>query len=184
MNADTQRFSRVVSAFIFVYLWFLLASCSPASPPTAFRPPTRLLPTQPLPSITPVPPVFSLTSLSAVSPTPILPCTNQLTFVQDLTIPDGTVLAPGAPIDKQWLVANSGSCNWDSRYRLKPIGGEVLGAPTEQALYPAKAGTQATLRISFTTPLEAGIHQTAWQAFGPDGIAFGDPVFMQIVVQP
>lgn len=87
-------------------------------------------------------------------------------------------------MDKQWLVANSGSCNWDSTYRFKWIGGDPLGANTEQVLYPARAGTQATIRILFTAPVVAGTYQSAWQAYGPDGVAFGDPVYVEVVVVP
>jgi len=101
----------------------------------------------------------------------------------DVTIPDGTAISPGSSIDKQWLVNNSGTCNWDSGYRLKWIGGDPLGAAAEQALYPARAGTEATLKIAFTAPAEPGSYQSAWQAHGPDGVAFGDPVFIEIVVQ-
>ena len=54
----------------------------------------------------------------------------------------------------------------------------------EQALYPARAGGQATLRITFTAPLDAGTYQSAWQAFNPDGAAFGDAIFMTINVSP
>ena len=110
-------------------------------------------------------------------------CTNGLTFSQDVTIPDGTLLAGGQIIDKQWLVTNSGTCDWDERYRLKFVGGEPLSATIEQALYPARAGAQVALRIMFTAPLEAGTFQSAWQAFAPDGSAFGDPIYMQIVVE-
>jgi hypothetical protein len=107
-----------------------------------------------------------------------------LAFIEDITIPDGTVVSPGENMDKGWLVQNNGSCNWDSRYRLKFVGGLEMGATVEQALYPARTGSQATIRISFTAPSEPGTYNTAWQAFNPDGIAFGDPVFMEIVVQP
>lgn len=106
-----------------------------------------------------------------------------MAFVEDVTIPDGTVVTPGASIDKKWLVQNNGTCNWDSRYRLKFAGGLEMGAETEQALFPARAGSQATLRIAFTAPSEPGIYTTAWQAFNPDGEPFGDPVFMEINVQ-
>jgi len=99
-------------------------------------------------------------------------------------VEDGTVVSPGANIDKQWLVTNSGTCNWDSRYRLKLIGGDALGAATEQALYPARAGTQATLQIIFTAPLEAGTYESAWQAYNPEGEAFGDFVSIKIIVSP
>lgn len=100
-----------------------------------------------------------------------------------MTIPDGTVVPPGASIDKQWLVQNNGTCNWDSRYRLKFVGGLEMGAVTEQALFPARAGSQATLRILFTAPSEPGTYTTAWQPIGPNGEPFGDPVFMEINVQ-
>jgi len=94
------------------------------------------------------------------------------------------VVFPGASIDKQWLVQNNGTCNWDARYRLQFAGGLEMGAAAEQALYPARAGNQATIRIDFIAPSEPGTYSTAWQAINPDGEPFGDPVFMEIVVEP
>ena len=129
--------------------------------PEGFTPPSDVL------TLTPVP----------------TPCTNDLTFVQDLTIPDDTVVPPTGSIDKQWLVVNSGSCDWDSSYRLKLVGGDPLSTSVEQSLYPARAGTQAALRILFTAPQEVGVYQSVWQAFAPDGSAFGSTIFMQIVVE-
>lgn len=100
-----------------------------------------------------------------------------------MTIPDGTILSPGTNIDKQWLVDNSGTCNWDSHYRLKWVGGDPLGAVPEQALYPARAGTRINLRIVFTAPAAVGSYESAWQAYDPDGNPFGDLVYVRIVVQ-
>jgi hypothetical protein len=183
MNADKTCINRYVSAFVFVQFWLLLAACSQAPTPTLFRPPTRPLSPQPLPA-TPAASLLSPTSLPSLEPGPTPPCTNDLKFLQDLTIPDGTSVTAGSSIDKRWLVTNSGTCDWDARYRLKFTGGDSFGAVIEQALYPARAGTQATLRILFTSPSQPGNYQSAWQAFGPDGIAFGDVVYLQIVVQP
>ena len=58
-----------------------------------------------------------------------------------------------------------------------------MGATTTQALYPARAGAQATLRIVFTAPSDTGTYISTWQAFAPDGEAFGDTIYIQIVVQ-
>jgi len=91
-------------------------------------------------------------------------------------------MLPGQFVDKQWLVENSGTCNWDSRYRLRFIGGEALGAPTDLPLYPARAGARVTLRILFTAPSEAGSYQSQWQAQSPDGTLFGDAVYLLIIV--
>ncbi|MFN3490833.1 MAG: NBR1-Ig-like domain-containing protein, partial [Anaerolineales bacterium] len=89
-----------------------------------------------------------------------------------------------ASIDKQWLVKNDGTCDWDARYKLKWVGGDPMGSNTEQLLYPARAGTQAALRIIFTAPATAGEYESAWQAVDPDGNFFGDLIFIRIVVTP
>jgi hypothetical protein len=59
-----------------------------------------------------------------------------------------------------------------------------MGAAEEQALYPARAGTQPTLRVTFTAPAESGSYESAWQAVDPKGNFFGDLIFIKIVVSP
>jgi hypothetical protein len=168
-----------------VLLAFLLfPACAPTPPPTPFIPPRAATATVALvQGQTPVIPTFTPQPITTSSPTATPPCTDGLAFVEDVTIPDGTVVSPGASVDKQWLVQNNGTCNWDSRYRLRFAGGLEMGAAGEQALFPARAGNQATIRIVFTAPGEPGTYTTAWQAFNADGISFGDPVFMEIIVQ-
>ena len=117
-----------------------------------------------------------------LSPTIETPCTNDLKFLNDVTVIDGTQVAAGAAVDKQWLVQNSGTCDWNAEYRLKFVGGLPLGATDEQALYPARANAQITIQIIFTAPSEAGTYESWWQAFDPKGNAFGEPIYMNIVV--
>ena len=174
------------SAAVILILIFLSA-CAPASTPTPFRPPTQQAPLieptfiiQPSQEVV----VVESTSLPTIIPT-LNPaeCTSNLTFVEDLTIPDNMFATFGLALDKQWLVENSGTCNWNSAYRLRNIGGAALGAPQEIALYPARAGTQATLRILFTAPFTEGVYESAWQAIDANGNPFGDPIYIRIAVQ-
>ncbi len=153
-------------------------SCSPQPTPTPFRPPTAIQPTAipPTPTVT-----YTATLTPTLTPLPG-PCTNELTFLDDLTVEDGTTFSPGATIDKQWLVQNDGTCDWDSTYKLKWVGGYTLGVAEEQPLFTARAGVQVTLRIVFTAPVEPGTYQTTWQALDPAGNLFGDTVYMEIVV--
>ncbi len=180
---NTRNRSNLILPAV-VWLTLNIVACAPKLTPTVFIPPSdvtaTLIPNTPFPTPT-FPAVLSATETPVA--TPLVACANELSFVQDLTVPDGSVIPPGGSIDKQWLVQNSGTCSWDSRYRFKLVGAEALGALTEQALYPAKAGSQATLRILFTAPAEPGTYQSAWQAFAPDGSIFGDAVFMQIIVE-
>jgi len=163
------------------------SSCSPSPTPTPFIPPTAppllIEPTfiiQPTPNVV----VIQTTPLPTdLPPTPRAEdCVSNLTFVSDITIPDGTYITYGASIDKQWLVQNSGTCNWNDRYRFRHIGGGELGAPEEIMLYPAKSGTQAVIQISFTAPFTDGDYESAWQAFDSAGLAFGDPIYIRILV--
>ncbi len=162
--------------------FFLVVACSPQPTPTPFRPPTLIPPPQITPTFTPLP----ITPTIAITITPTVdagPCTNELTFLDDLTVEDGTTFAPGASIDKQWLVQNDGTCDWDATYKLKWVSGFTLGVGEEQPLFPARAGVQVTLRIVFTAPTEPGTYQTIWQAADPNGNLFGETVYMEIVVQ-
>ncbi len=168
---DTEKRRKLISVSIFVCILLLLSACGGNS---------TALPTPSLPAIVPTETFFSPPPIVA-TPTP--DCMDGLTFVDDVTIPDYSIVAPGSTLDKQWLVQNSGSCNWASPYRLRLVGGAALGASPEQALYPARAGMQATLRIVFTAPLEAGEYTSEWQAFDAQGIPFGESFFIKVVVQ-
>jgi hypothetical protein len=185
----TIHFSFAPSRQLFVVILFLvsLSACSPAPTPTPFRPPTAqallieptfiIQPTQEIVVIesTPLPTIFPTTNPED--------CVNDLTFLEDLTIPDNMFATFGLALDKQWLVENSGTCHWNADYRLRNIGGAALGAPEEIALYPARAGTQATLRILFTAPFTEGVFESAWQAIDANGNLFGDPIYIRIAVQ-
>lgn len=173
---DTDKCKVFLSVSICFSLGLLLAACTgyvtvPPSP-------------SPVPSLALLLPTETFTTLQPLPPTSTPACIDGLSFVSDVTIPDDTNVVPGSSLDKQWLVQNSGSCNWDNRYRLRFISGDPLGAATEQSLYPARVGTQATLRIIFTAPKDAGEYVSEWQAFDPNGIPFGDSFFIKIIVSP
>lgn len=158
-----------------------LAACrgsGPATPTTGpvgevYRPPTAAPATA---TPRPVNPTADLRPSSTPE------CSNVLTYLEDLSVPDGSTVQPGAAVDKRWKLENSGSCNWDGRYHLRLIAGPNLGVPSEQALYPARSGTQFTLQIIFTAPKEPGTYRSAWQAYDPQGQPFGDPFFVEIQV--
>ena len=166
----------------------VVGGCGLQATPTYFIPPT-MAPASPVP-VPGTPAEFPTASPGAVTvptlvlPSPTPPCTDGLTYIQDLTIPDGSTMSPGQLIDKRWQVSNSGTCNWDERYQLKLVSGDSMGAGISLPLYPARAGTQATLRILFTAPQSAGIYECQWQAVNPDGAPFGDAFYMQIAVSP
>lgn len=184
---------RLKGSLILAALSLLLSACQGllerASPQTE----TFYLPSTP--AIQPVTPLAAssgqnLTPAAQAAPSPTADlrptttpfCSPGLAYQEDLSIPDGTVVTPGALLDKRWRVLNSGTCNWDERYRLKLVAGPAMGSAAELALYPARSGVQADIRLLFTAPQEAGAYRSAWQAHDPNGQPFGDPIFIDIVV--
>ena len=175
------------SLLIILLILIFASACSPIATETPFLPPTAqsqlieptfiINPTQNVVvQTTPLPTVIIPTATT--NPTD---CLNNLTYIEDLTIPDNTSITYGATIDKQWLVQNSGTCNWNGDYRLRHVGGAALGAPEEIALYPARSSTQAAIQITFTAPFTDGEYESAWQAFDPSGLAFGDLIYIRII---
>jgi hypothetical protein len=182
--------SRNLLAVVLILLFASACSSLPAETP--FIPPTQPAPLiEPTFIIQPTKQVIVQPSLiptieiaSTLTPTRSpADCTNNLTFITDATVPDNSIYNQGEIIDKQWLIENSGTCNWDSNYRLRHTNGNVLGAPEEIALYPARAGTQVTIRIVFTAPLSADFYVSEWQAIAPDGTPFGDPIYVKVNIQ-
>ena len=167
------------------YLSLILSACSGKATPTEyFLPPGSGLQSASLIQPTATEPVvIQAEPETSPIPTSAPACTSNLLYIEDLTVPDGTVVAPGEQLDKRWRVENNGSCNWDVQYSLVLIGGQQLGAPDKQALYPARSGTQAMVQMIFTAPEEPGAYRSAWQAQDLEGNLFGDPIYIDIIVQ-
>ncbi|MBN1439743.1 MAG: hypothetical protein JW929_10065 [Anaerolineales bacterium] len=109
-------------------------------------------------------------------------CADNLVFLADLTYPDRTPVLAGTPLEKSWRVRNSGNCDWGPEYRLRWIGGAELSAKREFALYPAVAGSEAVVSILLTAPLAPGEVVSRWRAHSPLGIAFGDTLYIDVVI--
>jgi hypothetical protein len=155
----------------------LLVGCASDVTPTVV--PGAALPTPVLSvDLAPVP----TASITSIPDTPTTICANDAQFVEDLTLPDGTEVLPGAALDKRWLILNRGGCAWGPEYRLVQIGESRIEAPRELALYPAVGGGQAIWQVPLVAPPENGEYISRWRAQAPDGTLFGDEVYVLIVV--
>jgi len=132
------------------------------------------------PSIVPTPKPEKKTTAEAEEK--VEGCINNLHFLSDVTIPDGMIVNPGSTIDKRWSVENNGTCNWDKNYKLQLIEGDALGAETEQSLFPARSGAQVEILIRFIAPTDEGRYLSSWKAVDPKGNAFGEAIYMEIIV--
>ena len=146
-----------------------IPGAAPEATPTVV-PPTATIPAAP-PS-TPADP--SAPSLPPPTTTPLPRCTDQASFVSDVTVPDDTVVAPGLLFVKTWQLLNIGTCTWTSDYHLVFSRGDQMGGPTALPLPgPVKPGQTVDLSTQLTAPQSDSTYTGRWQLRNAEGEGFG-----------
>jgi hypothetical protein len=115
------------------------------------------------------------TPSATISPT-APDCTNLAMFVSE-TIPDATVILPGAAFMKTWTLKNTGTCTWGRGYALAFDHGDPMGAAVSIPLTASvPPGALYTFSANLTAPAAAGDYQGFWKIQTPQGLRFGiDP---------
>ncbi|MBE7472703.1 MAG: hypothetical protein DPW09_35760 [Anaerolineae bacterium] len=114
-------------------------------------------------------------------------CIDQAAYVADVTIPDNTPVAPGAPFVKIWRIRNTGTCIWGANYALVFTGGEPMGGQGPTPLpQPVQPGGEIELSLALVGPATPGIYRGEWKLQNGSGMLFGSrgdyPFYVQIVV--
>ena len=113
-------------------------------------------------------------------------CNNSV-FVEDVSIPDGTVLDPGEDFIKVWKIRNTGSCTWDEGYRFVFIGGDTAMDPVNFEFKNSSdfvvGGASINIPIPLTAPLTEGKYQGTWRMQSDSGFYFGQIVSVYFEVK-
>ncbi|PWB71272.1 MAG: hypothetical protein C3F07_14710 [Anaerolineales bacterium] len=97
-----------------------------------------------------------------------------VTFVKDVSIPDGTKFAPGDTFTKTWRLKNRGTCTWTPDYMLVFSGGDSMGGTTAVRLpgYVAP-GQTVDVSVTLTAPDKRGHYTGYWMLRNTYGVLFG-----------
>src|SRR5215471_1435104 len=126
-------------------------------------------PTLSVPSVTPVPP----TNTPVPTATVVTYC-DWVSFIKDVTIPDGTVLNPGDVFTKTWRLQNRGTCTWNSNYYLVFTGGTQMGDTLAVRLPGNVApGQFVDVSVPLVAPNSLGRQVGYWMLRNPNGALFG-----------
>ncbi|MBW8011597.1 MAG: hypothetical protein FVQ83_10215 [Chloroflexi bacterium] len=122
-----------------------------------------------LPTRTPVPTNTNVPTRTSIP----IPC-DSAQFIEDVTIPDGTKVPPGARFSKVWRIKNIGSCTWTTDYDLVFVDGDGLNAAASTSL-PEKVypGETVDLSSSMIAPNESGDYRGYWRLRSSNGTTFG-----------
>jgi hypothetical protein len=165
-------------------LIFLVQSPTPTTPrntPTQYSPnPTLVsLPATtntPLPSIMLVPSLTPIATLSGSSRlnTTSGECVNAAEFVEDVTIPDDSLLQPSKKFTKIWKLRNIGSCTWNPNYLLVFVSGDQMQGTSPKKLdATVEPGNTIDLAIDLVAPKDMDYYQGNWMLQDESGNNFG-----------
>lgn len=108
---------------------------------------------------------------------------NNAGFAGDVSIPDGTTVAPGKSFTKTWRVKNTGTTTWDNHYHWQFEAGSPLGLVRAIAVTAPVRPRQATeFSASFVAPTRPGVYQGYWQMTDASGNVFGTQSWVRIRV--
>jgi len=127
------------------------------------------------PTVTGTPPTATPTSITPTPTSTVPPSScDKVQFISDVTVPDGTLFAPGAAFTKTWRLKNVGSCTWTTSYQLVFYSGEKMGGPDSLAFPKSVApGQTVDITVSLTAPTSAATYRGYWMFKNASGALFG-----------
>ena len=137
---------------------------------TIARPSQIIMPTQAAPAV------------MAPTETPVKSCTNGMAYVSDVTIPDGQRMNQGEGFRKTWRVQNTGTCTWTSDYTFGYVSGEQMSGRTINIPGIVGPGQTVDLSVDMIAPYADGTFQGNWQMRSPQGMNFGQTIWVKIQV--
>ena len=109
------------------------------------------------------------------------PC-NRAVFVSE-TIEDGTDFDPNEGFIKTWRFKNTGTCTWNSNYKLIFVDGDQLSGPASKNLTQSVApGETVDINVNLTAPASAGTYKGFWKVADDDGQYFVHNIWVEIEV--
>ncbi len=195
-------------ALVAAVLALSLTACGPAASPAAPTVDVTAIYTQAFQTITAQQAtqlaLAKPTATSSLTPAPLIPNTGATSaipgtgggtaaasgtqacddaiYVSDVTVPDGTTMAPGQTFVKTWSVLNTGSCSWTTSYKLVFLNGDPMGGNQAPLTATVSSGETVNLSVNLTAPTLAGNYKGTWRLQNAAGTYFGDILTVVITV--
>ena len=109
-------------------------------------------------------------------------CTYNMTYVTDVTVPDGQQFSPGSYFTKTWRIKNSGTCTWTTNFTFDFVSGSQMSGWAQYLPKTVYPGDTVDISINMTAPYTPGSYQGNWQLRDPMGYGIGTPIWVKIIV--
>lgn len=126
-------------------LFFLLTSCAGVPAPTQTSAPVSSA----APVLSPTPELIPTATAVA--------CENTAVLLEDVTVPDNTLLTAGMKFTKTWKLQNTGTCTWTG-YTVAFVSGDKMDAPDAVPVSQTEAKSTVDVSIDLVAPLNDGVY--------------------------
>ena len=165
----------------------------PATPTNTMEPATAT----PMATATLMIPTLNLTPLTLSTSATLVPLPtnsagggqcNKAVFVQDVTIPDNTLMAYDQEFKKTWKIQNTGSCTWTGTYYASmvsndPADPEIHGEGTIPVTVNVAPGAIWQYSANLIAPKANGTYTQYWNMVDDTGTPFtSQPWYVKIKV--
>lgn len=111
---------------------------------------------------------------------------DNIAFVKDVTVPDGTPVKLGTTFSKTWRIRNTGTVSWQNRalVRLTPQDDRLCASADRVEVAKTAAGQEVDITVEFVAPWYPGSCRTDWKMVDQHGqFVFPDKVPLYSLVQ-
>lgn len=95
-------------------------------------------------------------------------CKVQAVLLEDVTIPDDTLVDAGSTFTKTWRFKNTGTCHWTG-YTVNFLTGDRMGAPDSAPIPETIAGDTVDVSLDLTAPNTNGSYSAYFTLKNADG---------------
>jgi len=106
-------------------------------------------------------------------------------FVEDMTVPDGSAISPGEQFDKIWRIRNDGDTPFPEGCRIVHVGGDLLSAPSDGVNvggFAKQPLEEFDVAVPCVAPASPGKYVSYWRLVTPAGAEFGHRLWIDISV--
>ncbi len=132
---------------------------------------------------TPAPPAPSETPTVIPTGTEMVaPCDN-LRFINDGLVIDGSIMKPGEEFEKTWKVVNAGTCTWSTGYQLIFDHGTDMDGKPAALTSDVLPNDNLEITINMKAPAKSGMYTGYWRFVNNSNLPFG-PLLNVIIIVP
>jgi len=109
-------------------------------------------------------------------------CKLSASFLQDVNVPDGTMIRAGALFTKTWRLKNTSSCDWGEGFSIAYLSDTPMSVADNAPVRPTPSNANVDIDVRLTAPSSPGIYTSTWRLKDPAGEWFGNRIFVVIHV--